>query len=76
MPIASGSRTHQKASTSATQSGKPGVRPVGMYSSPSATNRLRYTNHSLTGCRMRLERLVGCTAQRPPSVAGGGGGGG
>ena len=55
MPTLSGSRTHQKASVSATQSGNPGKRPSGTALSIIAANSVNRMNQGLTGSRMRRE---------------------
>src|SRR5690606_35927767 len=60
MPTLSGSRTHQKASTSATQSGTPLMRPSGSRLRKRAMKIVSTMNQPLTGSRMRREEWVGC----------------
>jgi len=56
------SRTLQKHSTRATQSGTPGQWAVGIRLSSRASTRVRVMNQGRTGSRMREEVKVGCMA--------------
>jgi hypothetical protein len=68
MPTFLLSRTLQKTSVKATQSGTPGQFEVGRKLRSRAANRLSMINQGRTGSRMREEEKVGCMAERSEAV--------
>ena len=71
MPRRRGSRTLQKASTSATQSGAPTAWPRGIMLRKKAAARENRMNHCRTGRRMRRELWVGWIVIIPSSFPSG-----